>query len=354
LCTISKVSVLADVQNEIRVKGPIAFARFMEIALYSPRGYYEQQKQIGRAGDFYTSVSVGPLFGELLAMKFAMWLQEAETSELVEIGAHDGSLACDILTSFAEHEPDLLARLNYTIVEPSAHRRTWQRQTLDRHLANVRWADDLPAEVRGVIFSNELLDAMPFHRLRWDAKSRTWKELFVTGDGQQLIWTVGELSSQATTCAPPIAKELAEVLPEGFATEVCPAATKWWTKAASRLQHGYLVGIDYGLTEEEFFRPDRANGTARRYSKHRVSDDLLANPGEQDITAHVNWSAVQRAGEKAGLRTIQFCAQEKFLMEIVERITADDWSAEQIKQLKTLTHPNFLGRAFRVLVQQRD
>jgi SAM-dependent MidA family methyltransferase len=85
-----------------------------------------------------------------------------------------------------------------------------------------------------------------------------------------------------------------------------------------------------------------------------MSDDLLANPGQQDITAHVNWTAIQRAGEKSGLRTIQFCSQEKFLMEIVSSAATENWSAEHIKQLKTLTHPNFLGRAFRVLVQQRD
>jgi SAM-dependent MidA family methyltransferase len=344
------VSVLAEIQNEIREKGPMTFARFMEVALYSRGGYYEQQKQIGRAGDFYTSVSVGPLFGELLARQFSQWLEETGATELVEVGAHDGSLARDVLSWFGENKRDV----SYTIVEPSAERRQWQRQTLERFGTEVRWTETLPRGVRGVIFSNELLDAMPVHRLRWDAQLRGWKELFVGCEGEQFVWTIGEVSPQLTGFTPVLGNELAEVLPDGFATEVCPAAIEWWRDAARGLQRGYLAGIDYGLTDEEFFRPDRVNGTARSYARHRVSDDLLANPGEQDITAHVNWSAIQRAGEETGLRTFQFCSQEKFLMEIVGKAASENWTAEQIRQLKTLTHPGFLGRAFRVLVQKRD
>jgi SAM-dependent MidA family methyltransferase len=129
---------------------------------------------------------------------------------------------------------------------------------------------------------------------------------------------------------------------------------KWWNDAAPSLTKGRLIAIDYGLIEEEFFRPDRSNGTARAYFKHRLADDLLANVGEQDITAHVNWTAIQRTGEAAGLQTETFSSQEKFLMGIVQLAANENWPPEQIKQLKTLTHPNFLGRAFRVLVQRRD
>lgn len=327
----------------------MTFARFMEIALYSPNGYYERQKQIGKAGDFYTSVSVGPLFGELLARQFSEWLRETDMIDVVEVGAHDGSLARDVLSWFTENK----RQVRYTIVEPSSERRVWQQKTLEPFRANVVWVDRLDLAVQGIIFSNELLDAMPVHRLRWDAISRGWKEWFVSCDNEALVWTTGEVSSSAETCLPVVTKELAAVLPDGFTTEVSPAAIKWWTEAAQFLQRGYLMAIDYGLSDEEFFRPDRAKGTARTYSKHRVSDDLLANPGEQDITAHVDWTAIQRAGENAGLRTMQFKSQEQFLIEIVSRTAPADWSAEQIRQLKTLTHPNFLGRAFRVLVQRR-
>ena len=331
----------------------MTFARFMELALYSTGGYYEQQRKIGKAGDFYTSVSVGPFFGELLARQFAIWLDEIDAIELIEIGAHDASLARDILRWFAQNKTEVVRNFIYTIVEPSAQRKAWQQQTLERYRANVRWIDKLSPGVQGAIFSNELLDAMPVHRLRWDAKMRTWMEWLVGCEGERLASVIGELSPQAATCAPAVARELAEVLPDGFTTEVSPTAIRWWTEAARALQRGYLVGIDYGLAEEEFFRLDRMDGTARSYAKHRVSEDLLANPGEQDITAHVNWTAIQRAGEETGLHTDTFCSQEQFIMNIVRLAADENWNAEQIKQLKTLTHPNFLGRAFRVLVQTR-
>ncbi|MGZ5546088.1 MAG: SAM-dependent methyltransferase, partial [Limisphaerales bacterium] len=162
------------------------------------------------------------------------------------------------------------------------------------------------------------------------------------------------ITPETVACAPDVEEQLAEVLPDGFTVEVSTAAVKWWSEAADALQRGRLVAIDYGLTQPEWFRPDRSNGTARAYSKHRLADDLLANPGDQDITAHVNWTAIQRVGEAAGLRTELFSSQEQFLMQIVKLAADENWSAEHIKQLKTLTHPNFLGRSFRVLVQRRD
>ena len=326
----------------------------MELALYSAGGYYERGTVIGKKGDFYTSVSVGPLFGELLARQFSVWLRETETLHLVEVGAHDGSLARDIIAWFTMHQPEVAQRLEYVIVEPSGERRAWQQRTLEEFRNRARWETCLPHEIRGVLFSNELLDAMPANRLRWSAELHKWGEWFVATDGIKLVWHAGTITPEAMACAPDVGGQLAEVLPDGFTVEVSPAAAKWWNEAARALQRGRLVAIDYGLTQPEWFRPDRSNGTARAYSKHRLADDLLANPGDQDITAHVNWTAIQRVGEEAGLRTEVFSSQEQFLMQIVKLCADDNWSAEQIRQLKTLTHPSFLGRSFRVLVQCRD
>ncbi len=326
----------------------------MEMALYSAGGYYERGTVIGKKGDFYTSVSVGPLFGELLARQFSVWLRENETLQLFEVGAHDGSLARDIISWFAKHQSEVAQRLEYVIVEPSGERRAWQQRTLEQFRDRARWENGLPREIRGVIFSNELLDAMPAHRLRWSAELLKWDEWIVAMDGAKLMWHSSTITPDAMACAPDVAEQLAEVLPDGFTVEVSPAAAKWWNEAASALQRGRLVAIDYGLTQPEWFRPDRSNGTARTYLKHRLADDLLANPGDQDITAHVNWTAIQRLGEDAGLRTELFSSQEQFLMQIVKMAADENWSAEQIRQLKTLTHPNFLGRSFRVLVQRRD
>jgi len=325
----------------------------MELALYSPGGYYEQPKQIGRAGDFYTSVSVGPLFGELLARQFATWLKDSQLTELVEIGAHDGSLARDILNWFALHEPETASKVNYSIIEPSLERRTWQQTTLSNIRLTVRWQDKLHDGIRGIVFSNELLDAMPAHRLRWDVSQQCWDEWLVDCERDRLIWRSGKLRQDLQGFVPDVPDELAKVLPDGFTIEVSSAAINWWANASKSLEKGYLVAVDYGFSEQEFFRPDRSNGTARAYFQHRLVDDLLANVGAQDLTAHVNWTAIQRAGENAGLQTDLFCSQEEFLTRILRKIADDQWTPEQIKQLKTLTHPGFLGRAFRVLVQNR-
>lgn len=348
------MSAFAEIQNEIREKGPITFARFMELALYSANGYYQTPRQIGKAGDFYTSVSVGRLFGELLARQISSWLKELNAVQIVEAGAHDGSLACDILTWFFTHQPDLASKVSYVITEPSAERQAWQQRTLESFRQCVSWEQTLKPGIRGVIFSNELLDAMPVHRLRWDATTLNWGEWFVGYENDKLIWRACPLSPELGKFTPNVPAELADVLPDGFTIEISPAAIDWWTNAARSLDTGRLLAIDYGITEQEFFRPDRNNGTARAYHNHRLVDDLLANPGEQDITAHVNWTAIQRAGETAGLRTETFSSQEQFLMTIVQQVANENWTAEQIRQLKTLTHPNFLGRAFRVLVQRRD
>ena len=157
----------------------------------------------------------------------------------------------------------------------------------------------------------------------------------------------------------PIGDGLLEVLPDGFTTELCPAAEQWWRTAALALGCGKLLTFDYGLSAEEFFMPERKDGTARGYHHHRLSSDVLAHPGEQDITAHVNFTAIQTAGESAGLRTDAFLTQAQFLTSIAARMWKDeasfgDWTPERTRQFQTLTHPEHLGRSFRVLVQSRS
>jgi SAM-dependent MidA family methyltransferase len=170
---------------------------------------------------------------------------------------------------------------------------------------------------------------------------------------------------------------LIEVLPDGYIIEACPAAETWWREAASVLGRGKLMTIDYGLTADELFLPGRLRGTLRAYFRHHVSDDLLANVGQQDLTAHVNFSAIQAAGESMGLRTEMFSTQSQFLTQILEKASKanspgklvaakrlvspksdgggseDGWTSAQARQFQTLTHPEHLGRAFRVLVQSR-
>jgi SAM-dependent MidA family methyltransferase len=147
------------------------------------------------------------------------------------------------------------------------------------------------------------------------------------------------------------------VLSDGYTIETCPAAEDWWRGAANVLEHGKLMTIDYGLTADELFLPSRPRGTLRAYFRHHAGDDLLANVGEQDLTAHVNFSAIQAAGESVGLRTEIFSTQSQFLTRILGKASKDNsfgnWNTNQTRQFQTLTHPEHLGRAFRVLVQSR-
>ncbi len=423
------------IAREIAETGPLPFARFMELALYCPEcGYYETHKDtVGQRGDYYTSASVGALFGRLLAFQFAAWFDELNspdprpsTLDLVEAGAHDGRLARDILGWLRAHRLDLFERLRYGIIEPSARRRQWQSETLLEYVPCVQWYDSLealaqdapqsagprssaldprlPAGICGVFFSNELLDAMPVRRFGWNAHRRAWFEWGVTVKGGCFHWAqMGQQDSEARDrdlycgspmplsdgCAsesgrglpqsktsqrsgqfrekgaagtiPPDLKlpdALLDVLPDGYIVEISEAAQDWWREAARVLRRGRLLTLDYGLTADELLRPERTGGTLRAYHRHRVTDDVLADVGEQDLTAHVNFSAIQAVGELEGLVTEQFTTQGQFLTRIAAEVwqkpTAyGDRADNQTRQFQTLTHPEHLGRAFRVLVQAR-
>jgi SAM-dependent MidA family methyltransferase len=354
--------------KEVSQHGVITFARFMELALYCPNfGYYERQDvSPGRGGDFYTSVSVGSLFGELLASQFAQWLEimAGNQYQLVEAGAHDGRLAGDILGWLQRYRPALMPSLEYWILEPSASRQASQRKSLSDFGQQVRWFDSWeslpPAGVHGIIFSNELLDAMPVHRLGWDAVHQCWFEWGVALEDGEFVWARMTVPPEAWGSEPllDVPRELLAVLPDGFTTEVGPAAKKWWQAAARSLHKGKLVAIDYGLSSEDFFTPARQQGTLRAYHRHHLSGDLLAHVGDQDLTAHVNFSSIQQAGESEGLKTDSAMTQTQFLTHILKLAmqTNEPFSTltpAQVRQFQTLTHPEHLGRSFRVLVQSR-
>jgi SAM-dependent MidA family methyltransferase len=349
----------------------LSFARFMEVALYCPEtGYYERNPcRIGRSGDFITSVNVGQLFGELLAGQFADWMEGmgAGSVQLVEAGAHEGQLALDILTWFHQWRPQLANRVEYYVVEPSPRRQVWQRARLDKFAGQVHWCsgfkDFQEKGIRGVVFSNELLDAFPVHILRWDALESRWREWGVGLRGNQFVWermgtNVGSWRDELMSAGFEVPPALAEHLPDGFTVEFSLAAAAWWREAAAVLRVGKLLTIDYGGSADELMSPARERGTLRAFARHRLSDDILAQPGEQDLTAHVNFTHLIFAGEQAGLETDGLLSQTQFLtraMAVGQRAssTFGEWSSARVRQFQTLTHPEHLGRAFRVLIQSR-
>jgi len=369
------------IRREIVTTGVLSFARFMELALYCPDyGYYEAKKDNpGQRGDFFTSVSVGELFGQLLAFQFAGWLatevrsqaglrrssaMESGQSEvrIIEAGAHDGRLARDILNWLQSSRPKLFELIKYGIIEPSVRRQAWQKETLDKFAPRVEWFADFDnlksktknLKLNGVVFSDELLDAMPVHRFGWDAIAQKWFEWGVAIGGEEFVWAKIQGPAAVPWMPDPA---LCQVLPDGYTVEVSPAAENWWREAAGILKRGRLMTMDYGLTRDEWFSPNRPRGTLRAYFRQHVVGDLLANAGEQDITAHVNFSAIEAAGESAGLATESFLTQTQFLTRILEGAAKDkpfgEWNASHTRQFQTLTHPEHLGRVFRVLVQSK-
>lgn len=344
----------------------------MDVALYCPvYGYYDRETDtVGRRGDFFTSVSVGSLFGEMLAWQLAEWSVAREMGhdrplKWIEAGAHDGRLARDILGWLQRRRPELFERIEYWIIEPSGVRRGRQKKALAGFSGKVRWVaavSELAGErqLDGFIFSNELLDAFPVHRLGWDAQARAWFEWGVAFEDGRFVWKrmpAEQSSGEAKQYHVP--PELAAVLPDGFTTEICPAAALWWREAAGTLRTGKLLTFDYGLAADEFLAPHRNDGTLRGYYRHQLAKDVLANPGGQDLTAHVNFTALEAAGAAGALKTETSQPQEKFLTQIAERIwnapgSFDPWTPAHTRQFQTLTHPDHLGRAFRVLVQLQD
>lgn len=347
------LSPLAEaIRQEISRRGPIPFRDFMERALYDARhGYYGSGRaRVGRGGDFFTNVSVGPLFGRLLARQFSeMWTRLGQPSDfaIVEQGAHHGEFAIDALTALRENDPACFATTTYWLVEPLAGLRVAQEEKLHAaQLGSMRWVDSLaalPAFV-GVHFSNELPDAFPVHRVV--RRSEGWRERLVDLNGDRFVFVDGPLSIPALT------EHLARLpeVPLDYETEVNLGAADWVTEVAARLERGYLLAIDYGWSRAEYYRSERSSGTLSAYANHQREDNPLARPGEIDLTAHVDFTSLAEAGSAAGLELAGFTDQHHFMVGLGQlHFTDDTASPQEIRAFKTLMHPNLMGRSFHAL-----
>ncbi len=336
----------------------MTFAWFMEQALYHPRhGYYSSARaRIGREGDYFTNVSVGPLFGRLLGSQFAeMWelLGRPNDFTIVEQGAHSGDLARDVLDAARSRHPEFYEALRYTIVEPFQPLREQQSAALSGFEDKLAWRrslDDL-APFCGVHFSNELIDSMPAHAVRWSGSD--WLERRVTSSGDEFHFVDGPLSnSQLAERVRPIPRPL----PRGYETEVNLGALHWIEALAQKLTRGFVVAVDYGFARDEFYAPHRTSGTLQVYSQHRTLSSPLLHIGHADMTAHVEWTSLVEHALSCGLQLAGFTDQYHFVTGLLTEDLTRDFEREPktARALQTLLHPGFLGMKFQFLVLSKN
>lgn len=349
--------------GQIRPHGPITFAKYMETCLYHPlHGYYTKPEQHARR-DYFTSVDASPLFGRLLARQFhEMWhlLGRPEPFWLVEAGAGAGHLAKQILDCVAASWPDLYTALRFIAVERSASRRALQSKALETHIQDAKFVSqqELPDEIPfGCIFSNELIDAMPVHRVI--REGRELREIYVGLANNGFCDEWGTLSSRALET---YFSEQRISLQEEQQGEVNLGACRWIAEAGEKLKRGFILTIDYGHQASELYDERHMRGTLLAYQRHRATENVYRAPGEQDLTAHVNFSALDLYGQNSGLVRTGCTSQCNFLLALARHGDFADLQLQELSQaeqiqrrllFKTLINPEGMGETFQVLIQHK-
>jgi SAM-dependent MidA family methyltransferase len=322
-----------------RAGGWLPFDRYMALALYAPGlGYYSSGRPTfgtlpASGSDFVTAPELSPLFGQALARQIAQALEGSATDEIWEFGAGSGALAGQLLDALG---PGVQ---RYTIVDLSGALRARQVERLAAHRAKVRWVDELPAELAGVIVGNEVLDAMPVQLLHFDGEQ--WFERGVVARGDDYAWqdrpTPLRPPPQGAACAP------------GTVTEIHPQAQAYIATLAERLRRGAAFFVDYGFPQAEYYHPQRRGGTLMCHRAHRADTDPLADVGLKDITAHVDFTAIALAAQDAGLDVLGYTSQARFLMNcgILELMQGAD--AKTIANAQKLLTEHEMGELFKVV-----
>jgi SAM-dependent MidA family methyltransferase len=349
-------SLLARLRREAELAGGwLSFAGFMNTALYAPHlGYYAgSRRKFGVAGDFVTAPEMTPLFAETLAVQAAQVLA-ASDRRIIEFGGGSGRLARDLLLALdgLGAAPDEYALLE---VSPDLARRQQQllTESLPARLARrVRWPSELPEHFDGLAIANELLDALPIHLVHWGSGSIDERGVCFADDGQPR-WHDRPATGRLLAAAQRLAAD--HSLPPGYRSEISLAGPAWMRSVGERLRRGAIVVIDYGFPAHEYYHPQRDGGTLMCHHRHRAHPDPLVNVGSQDITAHVDFSAIAEAAHEAGLNVAGYTTQAAFLMNcgILERLAALPPSATDTFRAKAavqkLLSPAEMGELFKVI-----
>jgi len=340
----------------------------MKAALYDPLdGYYRRSdlQRWGREGDYRTSPERSELFAATFARYFAKLYEESQPSEewtIVECGAGDGSFAAGVLGSLADRFQRVFKATRYVVHDVSDDALRRARAKLSRYADRVEFRsefDSLPV-VRGIYFSNELLDAFPVHRVVNAGEGLSELYVTVTPEGG-FEWTTGSLSTSRLS---EFVRDYPLELASGQVVEINLAIDDWLAQVAARLQSGFVITVDYGAESGELYDPQlRPEGTLRAFARHGFVDDVLAHPGDYDITASVNWTQVVRAGERLGLKVIELISQEKFLLSAglldelgyrLGRMTTESEKLAFTTGVREMILPGGMASSFQVLVQQKS
>jgi SAM-dependent MidA family methyltransferase len=336
--------------------GALPFDRYMDLVLYAPGlGYYAAgARKFGSAGDFVTAPELGSLFGRCLARQLAEVLQHLGTGRVLEVGPGTGALAADLLEELAALDalPD-----QYALLEPSPDLKTRQQNLLaDRlggEVTRCNWVEDLPRDWTGVVLANEVVDALPVTRFRVDSGRPLHARVRYGKAGFEWSWEDPEDGDAETSIID------RHQLPEGYTSERSPRAGAWVAAVGERLRRGLLLIIDYGYTAAEYYHSGQAAGTLRCHYRHHVHSDPFWYPGLQDITAHVDFSALAEAGCAAGFELAGFASQEAFLLSLgltdVATVTDDLRSRVEVsREIQQLAMASGMGERFKVLALVKD
>jgi SAM-dependent MidA family methyltransferase len=357
-CPVAVNDLERKIIRTISEDGPLTFETFMDMALYDPEyGYYASGKaRIGRAGDYYTSPHLHPVFGRMLGRQieeFWEFMGRPRDFRVIEMGAGAGHLCRDMLISFKDRE--IFESLSYNIIERNPPLRREQEDLLPEFRERVNWSSSLGevGKMRGCLVSNELLDAFPVHLVMMEEELR---EIYVAVEDGRLKEVPGPLSSPALAG---YFSSLHAAFKKGYTTEANLRVRDWLAEVDAAIDEGFVLTIDYGYTAREYYDEERNRGTLMCYYRHRLGEDPLQNVGEQDITAHVNFSSVKQWGEERGLSTIGFCGQGAYLTalgidEEIQRISgeSDDYLFE-LARIKKLILPQGMGESHMVMVQYK-
>ncbi len=330
--------------------GRIPFSRFMAIALYEPGlGYYASGRRLfgampGSGSDFVTAPELSTMFGRALARQVREALERTGTDEVFEFGAGSGALAAQLLGALDVSDPGRPSVRRYSIVELSAPLRPRQREATAAFGDRVRWLDAWPDTMRGVVVGNEVLDAMPVDVVTFDGTA--WRDRGVARDGAgRFTWSDGDLA------APPPAEA---AFPAGATLETHAQAEAFVASLAARLSQGAAFFLDYGFPADELYHPQRAAGTLACHRGHRVDYAPLGEPGEKDITAHVDFTGIALAAQDAGLAVVGYASQARFLLNCgLGEMLAEATLVERVAGQRLL-HEHEMGELFKAIAFSTD